>query len=101
MGFDERYIAPMLSHHNIWGILIGMTSSDSRDFNQDSSATVLNNALYSASVLDRATMACFLQLQKIRLFPRKTQYPHLDRRSSLHSAQSASEKACKLVEEDS
>jgi hypothetical protein len=97
MGFDERYVAPIFSHHNIGGTLIGIPSSDGRDY-QESYVAVFDNALYSALVLNRATVACFLQLQEIRLFPTKTQYPPGDRRSSLHPTQSVSWKACKLVE---
>jgi len=83
MGFDERYVTPILSHHNIGGTQIGIPSSDSRDY-QESSAAVFDNALYLVLVLDHATVACFLQLQEIKLFPTKTQYPPVDRRSSLH-----------------
>jgi HD-like signal output (HDOD) protein len=52
MRFDERFIAPILSHHNIGDTRIGIPSSDGRDY-QESSA---------ALVLDSATVACFLQL---------------------------------------
>jgi hypothetical protein len=50
-------------------------------------------ALYSASVLDLETVACFLALQDIRLDPKKMANPLVDRLSSRHPAQSASEKA--------
>jgi hypothetical protein len=49
MGFDERYVAPILSHHNIGGTRIGIPSLDSRDY-QESSVAVFDNALYSALV---------------------------------------------------
>jgi hypothetical protein len=62
------------------------------------STVALANALYSASVLDRETVACFLAIQEIRLLPRKTAKPPVDRRSSTHPAQSASENALTSVE---
>jgi hypothetical protein len=49
--------------------------------------------LYSTSVLDRATVACFRALQEIRLEPKNTAKPPVDRLSSTLPAQSASENA--------
>jgi hypothetical protein len=63
------------------------------------SAIVLAIALYSASVEDLDTVACFLELQDIRLEPKKTHNPPVDRLSSGQPAQSELEKACKLVDE--
>ena len=64
------------------------------------STVALASALYSASVLDRDTVACFLAHQEIRLGPKKIAKPSVDRLSSKHPAQSESEKALTRVEDD-
>ena len=64
------------------------------------SAVALASALYSASVLDRDTVACFLAHQEIRLGPKKTANPPVDLLSSRHPAQSESENALTSVEGD-
>jgi hypothetical protein len=56
------------------------------------SAVAFARDLYSASVLDLETVACFLALQEIRLDPKYTTKPPVDLLSSTHHAQSASEK---------
>jgi len=56
--------------------------------------------LYSASVLDLDTVACFLALQEIRLAPRNIAKPPVDLRSSMLPAQSASENALNIIELD-
>jgi hypothetical protein len=60
----------------------------------------LAKALYSASVFDRETMGYFLALQEIKFGPRKTTKPPVDRLSSTHQAQLASEKALTTIELD-
>ena len=59
-----------------------MLSSLSKFVIQLSSTVVVAMARYSASVVDRATIFCFLELQLIRLAPRKIIYPDVDVRSS-------------------
>jgi hypothetical protein len=58
------------------------------------------NALYSVSVLERDTVACFLALQETRLGPIKIANPLVERLPSGHPAQSASEKTLSKVDED-
>ena len=62
-------MAPMLSHHNVGD---GMTIRISRrsELIQINSEVELAIALYSASVLDLATVGYFLEFQEIKLFPR-------------------------------
>jgi hypothetical protein len=56
--------------------------------------------LYSVSVLDLDTVAYFFACQEIRLDPKNTAKSPLDFLSSMHPAQSASEKALTRVEVD-
>jgi len=55
------------------------------------SEAAIARALYSASVVDRATALCFLELQEMGLEPIKLIYAEVDVRSSTLPAQSASE----------
>jgi hypothetical protein len=64
------------------------------------SAVALARDLYSASVLDLDTVACFLALQEIILGPKNTAKPPVDLLSSTQPAQSACEKALIRVEGD-
>jgi hypothetical protein len=54
--------------------------------------------LYLAYVLDLETVAYFLALQEIKFGPINIAKPPVERLSSKHPAQSASEKALKSVE---
>jgi hypothetical protein len=91
MGFEARYVAPMLSQYKIGGSG-DITSSSRRSVCiQVNSAAVFAMALYSDSVLDRDTVGCFLELQDKMFLPRMTQYPEVERRSSGQLAQSESE----------
>lgn len=58
------------------------------------------NALYSASVVDHDIVACFFAHHDIRFGPKKTANPLVERLSSIHPAQSESEKALTRVYED-
>ena len=77
-----------------------MPSSPKRDYIHIISAVAFATALYSASVLDLETVACFLALQDIRLGPKYTAKPPVDLLSSMQPAQSASENALTKIEED-
>ena len=61
----------MLSHHKTGQVETNAPSSDKREHNHLTLAAVLARALYSASILDQATVACFLQPQEIRLTSKK------------------------------
>ena len=82
----------MLSHHSTGEQVTGAPSSKRGAHSHLVSTTALARALYSASVLDRAMVFCFLQPQEIRLSPRNTQKPPVERQSSRHPTQSALEK---------
>ena len=75
-------------------------SSSSRVSIHITSAVAFARDLYSALVLERDTVACFLAFQDIRLDPRKIAKPPVDLLSSGHPTQSASENALTAVEED-
>ena len=72
--FAQRYVAPMLSHHNV-GDGKTIQSSQRSELIQSNSEVALAIALYSASVLDRAIVGCFLELQETRLLPRYMRNP--------------------------
>ncbi|MFS7899823.1 hypothetical protein Hanom_Chr00s080401g01793511 [Helianthus anomalus] len=63
----------MLSHQTVGEQLKTTCNSRNIDITHLNSAAVCARARYSASVLDRATTCCFLELQLIKLEPRNTQ----------------------------
>ena len=54
-------------------------------------------AMYSASVLDVATVACFLELHEISPEPRLKVYPDMDQHVSVHAPQSESTQPMRLI----
>jgi hypothetical protein len=60
--------------------------------------SALARALYSASVLEQDTVACFLVHHEIRLQPRNTAKPPVEQRSSTQPVQSAYENALTIIE---
>ena len=69
----------MLSHHSTGEQVIGAPSLKKRAHSHLVSTAALARVLYSTSILDRATIFCFLQPQEIRLSPRNTQKPPIER----------------------
>jgi hypothetical protein len=100
IGFEDRYLAPMLSHHRRATNGHGTLSSFKNVWSHIISAVALTIDLYSASVLDLETGSCFLAHHEIRLEPRNTTYPPIDLRSSGQSAHSTSEKPLTTREVD-
>jgi hypothetical protein len=89
IGLKLRCVAPRLSH-NKWGdSLTGNASSLKRVDNHIVSEAALASARYSASVVDLATVCCFLELQEMGLDPKKLIYAEVDVRSSTFPAESA------------
>ena len=89
-------MAPRLSENKVGGDYIGIRSSDNSDFTHCGSATATAMARYLASVEERATIRCFVELQEIGLVPRKIRKAPVEVRSSGLPAQSASEKPCNI-----
>lgn len=75
---------------NYSGLLDRKCSSRRRFRIQQESETTFATPRYSASALLRDNVAWRLEDQEIRLSPRTTQYPDVERRVSGHPAQSAS-----------
>lgn len=97
-GFAERYLAPKLSHYSRamggWEI----PSSVSSFCTHIISVVAFTSDLYSVSVLERDMVACFLALHEIKLSPRNTANPPVDRQLSTYLVQSASEKALTIMD---
>lgn len=64
-------MVPMLSHHKVGDRENRNPSSKHNERIQESSKAVFAMALYSASVLDLATIYCLKQLHDMRLSARK------------------------------
>jgi hypothetical protein len=73
----------MLSHQRIGGCESPRPSLEIKEVSHVIFAATLARALYYDLVLKRATVGCFLQLQEIRLAPKKMQWPLVERQSSL------------------
>ena len=63
----------MLSHQRTGEEENDCPSSCRRDWSHLTSAAAFARALYYASVLERATVAYFLQIQEMRFLPKKIQ----------------------------
>jgi hypothetical protein len=74
----------MLSHHNLAVLGHAIFNSSITILIHITSVVAFAIALYSASVLDLETVACFLALQEIKLEPKKTANPPVDFLSSEH-----------------
>src|SRR5258707_9001402 len=90
-------MADWLSMCRAVGELVSWPSSPSKRLNQTASFAACALARYSASVLERATAACFFELQLITAPPNMKTKPEVDLRSLTSLAQSASMKLCKTV----
>jgi len=100
MGLPERYIALTLSQYTKVALWIGKWSSKRRLRSQQDSETTFATPLYSGSALDRDKVGWCLLDQEIKLSPRKTQYPEVDRLVSGHPPQLVSVYETRLVTED-
>jgi hypothetical protein len=68
----------MLSYQIFGGEGSFSLRSRKRDSIKSNSAIVFAMDFYSTSVEDREIVGCFLELQEIKLEPRKTQYTSVD-----------------------
>ena len=84
-------MAPRLSHSSRGESRIGNASSLKRVDNHIVYEAALANARYSASVEDRATTLCLLDIHEMGLGPKKLMYADVNVRSSTFLAQLASE----------
>ena len=93
-------MAPRLSNNNVGDNCTGARNFDNNDFTHCHSAAITTIARYSASVEERATVHCFVQLQEIGLAPRKIRKALVKIRSSGLLGQSVLEKLCKVSVHD-
>ena len=89
-------MALRLSENKVGGNYTGTRRSNNNDFINCNSIVAVTIARYSASVEERATVSCFVELQEIGLTPRKIRKAPVEVRSSRLVAQSASEKLCNV-----
>ena len=82
----------MLSHHKMGVEKRGILRSQNNIRNQNK-LVVEVIARYSASVIEHATIGCFLAVQEIREEPKRMPNPVVDQRSSGSPAQSESQNA--------
>lgn len=87
------YRTVWLSHLRSTGATFWMPKSFNRETNQVISHVVNAIDLYPASADDLATTFCFLSFHDIDEWPKRIQYPVVDRQDIWHEAQSESQKA--------
>src|ERR1700760_584899 len=89
MSFWAICIAPWLSTYTSISLIL-KPSSPNKVLTHVTCLAVSDNAMYSDSVEDKATVFCFLEVQLTGAPANFIRYPVTDFRVSLHSAQSAS-----------
>ncbi|KRY25278.1 hypothetical protein T03_1556 [Trichinella britovi] len=73
---------PLLSHRSV-GLLLSFSNSDCSECSQAVSCAAWLRAIYSASVVDNATVRCFLDVHAIAAPEWHTTHPEMDRRSTI------------------
>ncbi|KRY04491.1 hypothetical protein T03_17758, partial [Trichinella britovi] len=72
-------------------LLLSFSNSDCSERSQAVSCAACLRAIYSASVVDNATVRCFFDVHAIAASEWHTTHPEMDRRSSLSLPKSESE----------
>ena len=72
-----------VAHIVVEGSAMGAPRSFNIRLSHTASQTAIVAPLYSASLLDKATVGCFLQLQEIAPLPREKTNTDVDRQSAL------------------